>query len=410
MRAITHPHRLIFLLAALVAFGPLSIDMYLPSLPLIAEDLQASQADIQLTIGSFLIGLFIGMLFYGPLSDKLGRRPLLLAGIALYLLASIACFMAVSAEWLIAARFLQALGAAAASVLARAIVRDLFPLSEAARVLSLMHLVTMIATLIAPLIGGYLILITGWRALFMVLFVFAAVVLLFSAWKIPETHHGSSRGSSFSSVYRAYGRILLQPVAVGYILCMSLTFAGMFAYITASPFVYIEYYGVQPQTYAWLFSMNIGGIIVLVSLNARYVKKMGTQRLLWMGAGLAALSGTLLLLAGVTGIGGLPFIVLALLGFVSVTGVLGANCMASLLSRFPEQAGAAAGIAVATQFGLGAVASSLVSWLHDGTPLAMSIMIGLLGCGSLAALLLTRSSAEINTNSAHKRFTSVDKT
>lgn len=410
MTVVTHPHRLIVLLAALVAFGPLSIDMYLPSLPMIAEDLMATQAEIQLTISSFLIGLFIGMLFYGPLSDKVGRRPLLLGGITLYLLASIACFLAVSADWLIASRFLQALGAAAASVLARAIVRDLFPLNEAARVLSLMHLVTMVATLIAPLIGGYLILVTGWRALFIVLFVFAALVLLFSVWKMPETHHGSARGSSFLAVYKAYGLILLQPVAVGYILCMSLTFAGMFAYITASPFVYIEYFGVQPQVYAWLFSLNIGGVIVLVSLNARYVGRFGTQRLLWLGAGLAAASGLVLLLSGVTGLGGLPLIILGLLGFVSVTGVLGANCMASLLSRFPDQAGAAAGIAVATQFGLGALASSLVSVLHDGTPLAMGLIIGLLGCGSLLALLLTRNFVASSSQDSQLDIGRVDKT
>lgn len=390
---VTQPHKLIVLLAALVAFGPLSIDMYLPSLPLIAADLNAAQSDIQLTISVFLAGLFVGMLFYGPLSDKLGRRPLLLGGITLYLFASVACFLAVSSEWLIVARFLQALGAAAASVLARAIVRDLFPINEAARVLSLMHLVTMIATLMAPLVGGYLILLSGWRSLFVVLFVFAAIVLLASIWKIPETHHGSSRGSSLAAVFKAYGRILFQPVAVGYILCMSLTFAGMFAYITASPFVYIEYFGVSPQVYAWLFSLNIGGIILLVSLNARYVGHFGTQRLLIAGASLAAVSGLLLVLAGVTGWGGLPLIVVALLGFVSVTGVLGANCMASLLARFPEQAGAAAGIAVACQFGLGAIASSLVSALHDGSPLVMALLVGLTGCGSLAALLLTRKSA-----------------
>lgn len=390
MPQVSNPHRLIVLLAALVAFGPLSIDMYLPSLPLIASDLQATQADIQLTISAFLVGLFIGMLFYGPLSDKFGRRKLLLGGITLYLVASIGCFLATSAEGLILARFLQALGAAAASVLARAIVRDLFPLNEAARVLSLMHLVTMIATLIAPLIGGYLILIAGWRSLFVVLFIFAGIVLLATSWKIPETHHGSSRGSSIASVFKAYLQILLQPIAVGYILCMSLTFSGMFAFITASPFVYIDYFGVSPQTYAWLFSLNIGGIIVLVSLNARYVGRFGTQRLLVAGASLAAASGLLLAFAGLTGVGGLPLIVMALLGFVSVTGVLGANCMASLLSRFPERAGAAAGIAISTQFGLGAIASSLVSALHDGTPLTMSLMVGLTGVGSLAALLLTR--------------------
>jgi DHA1 family bicyclomycin/chloramphenicol resistance-like MFS transporter len=194
-------------------------------------------------------------------------------------------------------------------------------------------------------------------------------------------------------VFKAYLNIGLQPAALGYILCMSLTFAGMFAYITASPFVYIEYFGVSPQHYAWLFSLNIGGIIVLVSLNARYVGRFGTQKLLLAGASLAAASGLLLSIASVTGIGGLPLIVLSLLGFVSVTGVLGANCMASLLSRYPEQAGAAAGMAVACQFGLGALASSIASALHDGTALPMALIIGLTGCGSLAALALTRGSA-----------------
>ncbi|MBP0047565.1 Bcr/CflA family multidrug efflux MFS transporter [Marinobacterium sp. AK62] len=392
MSSVANPHRLIVLLAALVAFGPLSIDMYLPSLPLIAEDLAAPESSIQLTISAFLIGLFIGMLFYGPLSDKFGRRGLLLGGISLYLVASIGCILADSADWLIAARFLQALGAAAASVLARAIVRDLFPVNEAARVLSLMHLVTMIATLIAPLLGGYLILISGWRSLFMVLFGFAALMLLLSAWKIPETHHGDSRNASILAVFKAYLHIGAQPVALGYILCMSLCFAGMFAYITGSPFIYIEYFGVEPQHFAWLFSLNIGGIIVLVSLNARYVRQIGTQKLLVAAAALAAISGGVLVFAGLTGTGGLGLIVAALLGYVSVTGVMGANCMASLLSRYPEQAGAAAGLAVATQFGLGALASSATSRLHDGTPLPMALIIGLTALGCLLALIPTRHS------------------
>jgi DHA1 family bicyclomycin/chloramphenicol resistance-like MFS transporter len=390
MSSVANPQRLIVLLAALVAFAPLSIDMYLPSLPLIAADLQAPESSIQLTISAFLVGLFIGMLFYGPLSDKFGRRGLLLGGIGLYLIASIGCMLADSAEWLIAARFMQALGGAAASVLARAIVRDLFPLNEAARVLSLMHLVTMIATLVAPLVGGYLMLVTGWRSLFMVLFAFAALMLMLSLWKIPETHHGDSRRASILAVFKAYLQIGMQPVAIGYILCMGLTFAGMFAYITASPFVYIEYFGVSPQHYAWFFSLNIGGVIVLVSLNARYVGRFGTQRLLIAGSALAAASGLLLVFAGITGSGGLALIVAGLLGFVSVTGVLGANCMASLLGRYPQQAGAAAGLAVACQFGLGALASSMTSALHDGSPLPMTLIIGLCGAGSLLALVLTR--------------------
>lgn len=390
MSAVANPQRLIVLLAALVAFGPLSIDMYLPSLPLIASDLGAAEAQIQLTISVFLAGLCAGMLVYGPLSDRFGRRKLLLGGIALYMLASLGCSLAAQAEHLVFWRVLQALGGAGASVLARTIVRDLFPLKDAARVLSLMHLVTMFATLIAPLIGGYLILIAGWRSLFVVLLAFAGLCLLAVAWKIPETHPADKRGTSVTAAFRAYGHIALQPQALGYILCMGLSFGGMFAFITASPFVYIQYFGVSPQHYAWLFSLNVGGIIVFTLLNARLVTRLGPQRMLVFGASIAALSGLALILFGASGSGGLTAIVASLLFYVSVTGLLGANSVASLLARFPKQAGAAAGLAVAMQFGLGTAASALVSALHDGSPLPMSLVVGAAGLGSLLALLLTR--------------------
>ncbi|SDS96253.1 Bcr/CflA family multidrug efflux MFS transporter [Pseudomonas oryzae] len=390
MSAVANPQRLIVLLAALVAFGPLSIDMYLPSLPLIASDLAAPQAQIQLTISVFLAGLCAGMLFYGPLSDRFGRRRLLLGGIALYMLASVGCILAAKAEHLVFWRILQALGGAAASVLARAIVRDLFPLKDAARVLSLMHLVTMVATLIAPLVGGYLILIAGWRAIFAVLLAFAGLCLLLVAWKIPETHPADKRGASIAAAFRAYGHIALQPQALGYILCMGLSFGGMFAFITASPFVYIEYFGISPQHYAWLFALNVAGIMVMTLLNARLVGRIGPQRMLTFGAAVAALSSLALAVLGSSGIGGLPAIVVCLVLFVSVTGLLGANCVASLLARFPRQAGAAAGLAVALQFGLGTACSALVGALHDGSPLPMSLVVGAAGLGSLLALLLTR--------------------
>lgn len=390
MPAVANPQRLIVLLAALVAFGPLSIDMYLPSLPLIASDLGAPEAQIQLTISVFLAGLCAGMLIYGPLSDRFGRRKLLLGGISLYLLASIGCTLAAKAEQLVFWRVLQALGGAGASVLARAIVRDLFPLKDAARVLSLMHLVTMFATLVAPLIGGYLILLAGWRSLFVVLLVFAGLCLLAVALKIPETHPADKRGASLADAFRAYGQIAVQPQALGYILCMGLSFGGMFAFITASPFVYIQYFGVSPQAYAWLFALNIGGIIVATLLNARLVTRLGPQRMLVCGASIAALSGVCIASFGGSGAGGLAALVASLLFYVSVTGLLGANSVASLLARFPRQAGAAAGLAVAMQFGLGTAASALVSALHDGSPLPMSLVVGAAGVGSLLALLLTR--------------------
>lgn len=388
MATLDRPYNVVILLAALQAFGPLSIDMYLPGLPAISQSLGSDESEIQLTISSFLAGLFIGMLFYGPLSDKFGRRPLLMGGISLYVLASIGCGFARSADELVLLRFLQALGGGAASVLGRAIVRDIFAAKEAARVLSLMHLITMIATLLAPLVGGLVLVLLDWRWIFLVLATFAMIVLVSAAWKLPETHKGESRNASIGAAFYAYFEVIRQLASVGYILCMSLAFAGMFAYITASPFVYIQYFGVSPQTYAWLFSLNIAGVILFVSINARYVNTSGTHLPLFIAAAAASVSGIALAIGGALSIGGLPLIVICLFGFVGVTGVLGANCMASLLHRHPEKAGAASSLAVATQFGLGGAASSLVSTMNDGTPFPMTLVVGLCGAGSLLAFLV----------------------
>ena len=379
----SNPGRLIVLLAALVAFAPLSIDTYLPSLPLIASDLHVDAASVQLTISLFLAGLCLGMLVYGPLSDRYGRRPLLLGGMALYLVATVGCMFASSVEQLVAWRFFQALGGAAASVLARAIVRDLFALGEAAKVLSLMHLVTMLATLVAPLLGSVLMEVRGWRTVFFGLLVFGALCLIASAWKIGETHAPDQRGESLAKVFAAYWQIARQPLALAYILCMGLAFGGMFAFITASPFVYMEYFGVSPTGYAWLFGLNVAGIIVMTLINARWVSRVGPLRMLAVGAALAGAAALWLLGTGLTGWGGLAMIVVGVVVYVSVTGLLGANCVASLLALYPRQAGAAAGLAVACQFALGAASSAVVSALADGTPEPMCLTLAAAGFGCL---------------------------
>lgn len=389
MSFVDKPRRLIVLLAALVAFGPLSIDMYLPSLPLIASDLGASEGQVQLSIGLFLAGFSLGMLFYGPLSDRFGRRRLLLGGICLYMLASLGCALAATAEQLLVWRLLQALGGAAASVLARVIVRDLFPLNEAARVLSLMQQVTMIATLLAPILGSYLILLDGWRVIFIFLLAFAGACLALVAWRVPETHLQEARGTSLLAAFRAYGEIARQPRALGYILCMGLAFGGMFAFITASPFVYIQYFGISPQHYAWLFGLNIAGIMTMSFTNARLVGRLGAQRMLGFGASIAMLCGLALLAFTASGMGGLVAVVLCLLGYVSVTGMLGANCLACLMAIFPRQAGAAAGLAVAAQFAIGTMCSALVGALYDGTPWPMGLLVGVCGLGCMLAQRLT---------------------
>ncbi|MDH4554294.1 Bcr/CflA family multidrug efflux MFS transporter [Pseudomonas sp. BN417] len=379
---------LIVLLAALVAFAPLSIDMYLPSLPTLARDLAASEAQVQHSISVFLVGLCLGMLFYGPLSDRFGRRPLLLGGIALYVAASLGCSLATSADQLLLWRGLQALGGAAASVLARAMVRDLFPLQQSARVLSLMHLVTMLATLVAPLLGSWLMQLAGWRAIFVGLLGFATLCGLAVWLRVPETHRGEARGHSLGSAFAAYLAILRNPRAVGLMLCMELSFAGMFAYITGSPFVFIEHFGFSPNQYALLFSSNIAGVIVATSLNARLVGRLGPETLLRRGSAVSALAGLWLLVAASQPAPGWMGIAVGLLLYVSVTGMLGANAIASLMALFPQRAGAAAALAVAGQFGLGALASALVGAMHDGSPLPMCLIVALCGAGSFAALRL----------------------
>lgn len=385
--ALTH-QTLIILLAALVAFAPLSIDMYLPSLPELAKDLAANDTEVQHSISVFLVGLCLGMLFYGPLSDRFGRRPLLLGGIGLYVIASLGCALAASAEQLLIWRALQAIGGAAASVLARAIVRDLFPLQEAARVLSLMQLVTMLATLVAPLLGSYLMQVAGWRAIFIFLLMFAAICALAVWARIPESHRGEARGHSLGSAFAAYLTILGTPRALGLMLCMGLSFSGMFAYITSSPFVFIEHFGFSPQQYALLFGTNIAGVMVATFLNARLVRRLGPDAMLRYGSAVSALAGVSLLLTTIIEGAGWPVIALGLLAFVSVTGMLGANSVASLMALFPQRAGAAAALAVAGQFGLGALASTVVGGLHDGTPLPMSVVVAICGIGSFAALRL----------------------
>ena len=377
--------RLIALLSSLTAFGPFSIDTYLPSFPQIAEDLSTSTAQVQHTISAFLAGLCLGMLCYGPLSDRYGRRPLLLGSLALYVVATLGCLFAGNVEQLIAWRFVQALGGAGALVLARTVARDLVGLVQAAKVLSWMHLLTMMATLVAPMIGTWLVLIQGWRTIFAALFILSALCLLMVALTLKESLPPQERGASVQAAFAAYLTIARQPRAVALILCMSLAFGGMFAFITASPFVYVVYFGVSPRIFSALFALNILGIILVTFINARWVGRYGPQRMLGVGAMLAAGAALALVVVGFTGWGALASIVCCMVLYMGVTGLIGANCMASLMALFPRQAGASVALGISVQFATGALASLWVSHLADGTAWPMCLVVGCCGLGCLVA-------------------------
>lgn len=385
---------LILILAGLVAFGPLSIDMYLPSLTAITEDLGASIRDIKQTITFFLLGFSVGMFFYGPLSDHYGRKHLLIVGISIYLIATAGIILSKSGQSLFSWRLLQALGGASASVIARAIVRDLFALHDSAKILSVMHMITMIATLISPIIGSYLTTALGWRSIFIFLFILALLALLACLFSLEESLPKKARNPSLTNALKAYINIIKNRQAMGYIGSMSMTFAGMFAYITASPFVYIEYFGITPQLYSYLFGLNIFAIMLIVIFNARFVKIIGPQRMIIAGTSLALLSAiTMVLLNNINQ--GIPFIALivGLAIFVGMTGQLSANCIAMAMSLFPrEKAGAAAGLAVSLQFGLGGILSLFVSQTTSVTPHAMLFYILIAAIFAFLSMLLTLKS------------------
>lgn len=370
---------LIVLLGSLVMVGPLAVDMYLPSLPDIATDLAAHPAEVQQTITTFLLGFAVGMLVYGPVSDRYGRRPVIACGLALFLAASLLCAAADDIGMLTLGRVLQAIGGGAASALARAVAKDMFSTEGAARVLSLMAMVMAVAPLAAPTVGGQILLVADWRAIFHVLAAFGAAGLLATLTLLPESLPASARvGIRLLGAFAAYGRIATERRALADLVSGSFNSAAMFAYITGTPFVYIEYFGVSPQWYGALFGANVVALVIASALNARYVARFGLLRITRLSIALAAVGGLALLAAGITGIGGLWGVAAPLLLVVGVQAPVGANCTARLMGLFPSSAGAASALFGATRFGLGAAASALVGVLHDATPLAMCAVVA--GC------------------------------
>lgn len=379
---------IVLILACLVAFGPLSIDMYLPALPDIANNLSASAASVKQTITIFLVGFSVGMLIYGPLSDHYGRRKLLLGGIVIYLFATLGCIFAPNVEFLLGARLLQALGGASASVLARAIVRDLYVVKDAAKILSWMQIITMIATLIAPILGSLLMTYFGWTSIFIFLFIFALACFGMSSISLSETLEEERRLPSIMSVVRSYVDIATSFQGLAYIFCMASAFAGMFVYITASPFVFIEHFGLSAQQYAYLFAANIFGIMIMTSINATIVSKVGPQKMIQFCATVLFLASMGLVVLGVTN-SGMWSIMIGIWLFVAMTGSLNANCIASLMGIFSNKAGAAAGLAIASQFGLGAIMSWAVSQFTEIEAWPMTTLMGVMGTVCLVSMLCT---------------------
>lgn len=380
--------RLVLILGALTAFAPLSIDMYLPSFPALETDLRASSSAVQWSLASFFIGLALGQALYGPLADRFGRKRPLYVGISLYVLASLGCALAVKIEMLIALRFVQAVGGCAGIVIARAMVRDLFDREASARVFSLLTLVLGVAPILAPLAGGYLLAFFGWQAIFLLLAVFGAGCLLATIWGLPETLPRAGRSQHQQPIRGAlqvYRQLLTDRRFTGYAFAGGVAQAGMFAYISGSPFVFIKLYGVSEQAYGWFFGFNAFGLILASQINQRLLARWKSDVILARILLLVAVFGLWLLTMALARWGGFGGLLPPLFGFVASLGFSFPNAIAGAMAHQAQRAGSASALLGTVQFGAATIAGALVGTFHEQSAVPMAAVMAL--CGVTALIL-----------------------
>nr|WP_269808676.1 Bcr/CflA family multidrug efflux MFS transporter [Enterovibrio nigricans] len=295
---------LILVLGAISALTPLAIDMYLPAMPEIARDLAATPGQVQTTLAAYTAGFAIGQLIHGPISDSYGRRPVLIVGTLLFLVGTVVSALASDIDTLTYIRAAQGFCGAAAAVVIQALVRDMFDREDFARTMSFITLVMTVAPLAAPMIGGYLAVWFGWRSIFWLLAGFSVLVIVLIITLIPETLPVESRPPlRIGATLRNYLKILRTKKSVGYIFASGFSFAGMFSFLTAGSFVYIDYYGVSVQNFGYLFGLNVVCLIFMTSFNGKFVRKLGSEKMLKIGLTIQLLAGIALIAGQVLDLG-----------------------------------------------------------------------------------------------------------
>jgi len=377
----------VLILGALTAFSSMSIDMYLPAFPQIARDLGIPLGMVQLSISAFLFGSAGGQLFYGPLADRWGRRVPLLVGLTLYVASTIGCACVHTGEGLLFWRVVMAVGGGAGMVISRAVVRDLYDTAEAARMFSLLMLVMGAAPILAPLLGGQLLLITGWRGIFVFLGVFGLLSLLAVAFGLPESLPPERRiRRSSAEMIAVYGQLLRNHQYVRYAVALGCIAGVNFAYISGAPFVFIELHGVSPQHFGLLFGANACGLIGASQINRRLLRRFTPRRILGIAFTITAATGVLLTAAVLTGTGGFPAQALLIFICLCMTGLLYPNVTALAMAPFDKAAGSASALLGTIQYTLGATAGALVGVFHNGTAVPMTATMALCGVAGLCAM------------------------
>ncbi|MCW2741022.1 MAG: Drug resistance transporter, Bcr/CflA subfamily [Blastococcus sp.] len=383
--------RMALLLGAFVAIGPLTIDMYLPALPTIATQLETTSAAVQLTLTGTLVGLALGQLVLGPVSDALGRKRPLLAGTALHVLASLLVLVAPNLAVLGALRVLQGVGTAAGAVIAIAIVRDLYDGRAAATMLSRLFLVLGAAPVLAPTIGGELLRFTSWRGIFALLAVYGIVMIAVGARALPETLPPERRqNSGVRGTLRSYRGLFRDRAYVGLVLVAGLTMAGLFSYVSGSAFVYQGEFGLDEQQFGLLFGAGAFWLIAATQANPVLLRWFSPQQLLVAGTVVGAVGGAALVVLAGTGTGGLPAVAGSLWVVLFACGLALPNAPALALSRHGDAAGTAAALLGAIQFGVGAVVSPVVGLLGNDAVAIGTVVVSALVLAIVVLVVVVR--------------------
>ncbi|UWU31735.1 multidrug effflux MFS transporter (plasmid) [Rhizobium sp. WSM1274] len=381
---------LMAVLGTLLAFASISTDLYLPAMPGMATALQTSQGSLQYTVSAYLIGFSVGQLIWGPVGDRFGRRIPVAVGLVFFMAGCAGCALSTDVVQLIAFRVLQAVGACAGVVLARAMVRDLYGRDRSASVLSTLMTVMAVAPLLGPSVGGLILRVAPWQAIFWTL-VGIGLVTLVALFTVPETLPAERRNDeSLGAAFAAYGGLILNARLLAYAGALGFYYAGVFAGISSSSFAYIDYHHLSPQLFGAVFAVGTVGLMATNFANARLVARYGSDRMLKLGAAGAAVSGLVLAFVTATDFGGVYGMAASLWLFTAMNGLVTANAISGALADFPTRAGAVSALMGAIQYGSGVVGSAVAGTFANGTPWPMGVVVAIGGLGSLACASLMR--------------------
>lgn len=378
---------LILILGLLTAVGPFSIDMYLPAFPSIAHDLGTSVARVSLSLSSFFIGISFGQLLYGPLLDRFGRKKPLYIGLSVYVITSLGCALATSVNALISLRLLQAFGGCAGMVASRAMVRDLFPVQESAKVFSMLMLVVGVSPIIAPTLGGYVSVEFGWQYIFVILTIMATLIMIAVHFFLPESKKPDPCFSlSPRPIINNFLSVLRDPQFYTYAFTGAIAAAGLYAYIAGSPYVFMEIFKVNQTHYGWIFALVAFGLIVCSQLNSVLLSRFKSEQIIRVALLCQTVTGIILFTGSFFGWFGLYSTILFILIFLSCQGFSFPNSSALSLAPFSRNAGSASALMGGFQMGIGALTSATVSFLSNHTALPMTGVMA--GCALISFSIL----------------------